>query len=238
MGRAMSDKTSKSNGGMNGSAARFLAGYPDAALLVGRDSTVLATNTKGITLETLLRHGGAPEVPALVLRAVQEGTITAGTVALRGTRGSVVLDVSVVPEVFDGHLAVLVRDMTLERNLRAALVASRERYKDLAEVANDFVWEVGADGTFSFVSPSGTLGFRSADLMGHRPEEIVVNADAYSPLPFLSEHPLRDVELSLRRADGGEARVVVACRPILSESNEWAGNRGVWREIASGSTQN
>lgn len=213
-------------------ASRLLESYPEAALLVSGDGTVIATNPKGVTFATLLRHGAAPEVPAMVQRSADAGIVSAGTVALNGTRGTVVLEVSVVPGVMGDNLVVLVRDVTMERNLRAALVASRQRYKDLAEVSADFVWEVGADGTFSFVSPTGSLGFASAELMGHHPDEILVAAEGGSRSPFVSEEPVRDREMTVRRADGSTARVAVSCRPILSETNEWQGNRGVWRELA------
>src|SRR3546814_1488318 len=61
-------------------------------------------------------------------------------------------------DVCSSDLALLLgRDVTLERSLRAALVESRQRYKDLVEISNDFAWETDGEGRFAFVSPRGAL---------------------------------------------------------------------------------
>ncbi len=207
------------------------ANYPGAALLVRADGSVIAANDKGAGLESLLRHGAAPEIFTLIDEATARSDVTAGTVSLSGAKGDVLMEITVVPRDGDGTILLLARDLTMERNLRSALVDSRQRYKDLVEVSSDFAWEVGPEGTFVFVSPRGALGFRAEDLVEHRPEEFVLDADDYAPLPFLSEDALENVEMWMRRADGSVACVIASCVPLKSEGGAWRGTRGICRDI-------
>lgn len=209
----------------------LLAGYPGAALLVRTDGSVVASNDKGAGVEALLRHNAVPEVVELLDTSVAERTIAVGSVSLSGSRGEVVLEFTVAPHGAPDLFLILARDLTMERNLRSALVESRQRYKDLVEVSSDFAWEVGAEGTFAFVSPQGALGFAAADLVEKAPADFVQSPEQYDPLPFLSDRPLEDVEMWMTRADGGVGCVLASCVPLLAEDGEWRGARGVCRDV-------
>ncbi|MGB0670721.1 MAG: sensor domain-containing diguanylate cyclase, partial [Rhodospirillales bacterium] len=193
------------------------------------DGSVLATNAKGAGLEALLEHGAAPEIKVLMESATETGAVTVGTVNLHGTRGEVTLEITCIPQGLE--TLVLARDTTMERNLRTALVESRQRYKDLVEVSSDFAWEVGRDGMFIFVSPKGALGFRPEELVGHRPQEFVLDPSDYNPLPFLADQAVNDVEMWMRRADGGKACVMTSSVAMIDENGEWQGVRGVCRDV-------
>ena len=119
----------------------------------------------------------------------------------------------------------------MERNLRSALVESRQRYKDLVEVSSDFAWEVNEQGTFSFVSPEGALGFTPDDMVGHHPEDFVIDAEQYHPLPFHSDRPMESVEIWMKSANGKDACVVVSCLPPSGEEGEWHGARSICRNV-------
>ena len=135
--------------------------YPGAAILVDSTNAVIAANTKGHGLEALLKRGLAPDISALMEYARETAGIGAGNMVLSGTRGDVILDVTVIPRNAEEGLIVLTNDMTMERNLRSALVEYRQQFKDLLEISSDFVWEIGADGTFIFVSPRGAPGYQA-----------------------------------------------------------------------------
>jgi len=225
---------------MNESAGAFvqhvLDGYPDAAVLVDHEANVLATNEKGISLKLLLQHGQGNDINQMIAHAVAEGTVVVSPIILSGKKGEVMLEISVVP-MFDGEarttgqILVLSHDVTMERNLRSALVESRQRYKDLVEVSSDFAWEVNTEGVFSFVSPSGAIGYQPDDLLNRRPEEFVIDPDTYNPFPFSSYRPMEDIEMWLHGPDGENACVMVSCLPLTSEDGEWSGVRGVCRDV-------
>lgn len=209
----------------------LLAGYPGAALLARGDGSVVAANAQAAGLKDLIERGQAPEIAALIGRAAEEGRIASGAVALPGAKGKMVLEVTALPLAAGGELLVIARDMTMERNLRSVLVESRQRYKDLVEVSSDFAWEIDSQGRFAFVSPRGALGYKAEDLVERRPEEFVTDPDSYSPLPFLSDRPLENVEMWMRRADGSVACVIISCLPLLAEDGSWHGARGICRDI-------
>ena len=214
-----------------GPGESLLADYPGAAILFDADGSVIEANAKGASLEVLLERDAAPEISDLIRRAADSGGIAAGTVVLPGSRGEIIQEVTVVPEATGGAILVLARDLTMERNLRSALVESRQRYKDLVEVSSDFAWEVGAERLFTFVSSGGALGYEADDLVGGRPADFVLDAENYSPLPFVSDRALDNIELWMRRKDGSTACMILSCVPLIAEDGEWRGARGVARDV-------
>jgi diguanylate cyclase (GGDEF)-like protein/PAS domain S-box-containing protein len=119
----------------------------------------------------------------------------------------------------------------LERNLRAALADSRQRYKDLVEISSDFAWETDADGAFAFVSPRGALGYTAAALIGREAASFVVEPRQADGLPFTARQSVERAEVWFRRADGELALLVCACLPLHDAAGQWCGVRGVSRDI-------
>ena len=209
----------------------LLADYPGAAILLSADGSVIEANAKGASLGVLLDRDAAPGISDLIRKAAVTGELAAGTVVLPGSKGEIIQEVTVVPDAVGGGLLVLARDLTMERNLRSALVESRQRYKDLVEVSSDFAWEVGTERLFTFVSPGGALGYQADELVGGRPGDFVLDADGYSPLPFFSDRPLNNIEMWMRRKDGATACMILSCVPLIAEDGEWRGARGVARDV-------
>lgn len=209
----------------------WLDGYPGAAFLVSADLSLIAANANAGEVAPLLIGGGPGGLGPLVERAANGRTIAADVVDLSSGDVDISLDVTVIPQAGNDSFLVLSRDVTMERNLRPALIESRQRYKDLVEVSSDFAWEVGPDGTFVFVSSQNALGYAVDELIGRNPAEFVVDAAAYRPLPFASDQRLDSVELWMNRPDETLACVSVSCRPLRGRDGDWLGARGVCRDI-------
>ena len=210
----------------------LLAGYPGTALLVRNDGAVLATNVKGIALEALLREQPVPDLVNLIRESAAGSKITARTINIDGRHGVLVLHVCVVPQVAPDKLILLINDLTMERNLRAALTSSRQRYKDLVEISSDFYWEVDENEVFTFVPARGTLGYSASELVGRSPKEIVWEPHSYEVIPFLVADPLDDREISLRHADGTRRNARIASRPIVSDDDgSTLGVRGICTQL-------
>ena len=212
---------------------RLLAGYPHAALLMTTAGQIAATNERAARLCSDLGQEAAGEFPSVMAEAMTNGAIAVRSLKVPGRESAVSLEVTVVPSAVNGLHLVFARDVTMERNLRNALLESRQRFKDLVEISSDFAWEVGSDGTFAFVSPKGALGFAAAALVGRRPEQLVINADDDGPLPFLTDRPLEETELWLRREDGSIASVVMTSVPVIDEAGRWRGARGICRDVTA-----
>jgi len=216
-------------------AELLLAGYPGAAVLISSASEVLRANKNGAGLEALISHGAIPEVKDLVKKSQGVNTVAAETISLSSSKGDITLDLTVVP-VGRHQFLVLARDQTMEKNLRSALVESRQRYKDLVEISSDFCWETSPDGIFQFVSPKGALGYTADELVNATAASFIVNPEDFTPVPFESRRGLDEVEIWFKHKDGSDACMMLSCVPLYAEKDgleNWSGMRGVCRDVTS-----
>jgi diguanylate cyclase (GGDEF)-like protein/PAS domain S-box-containing protein len=209
-----------------------LAAFPGPALLVGDGLECLAANPPAAAIRRQL-EARAPRLKELISRARFEPALAViGFAGGAGAEEDFVIELTALP--VDGGAAVLLlgRDASLDHNLRGALVDSRQRYKDLVDIASDFAWETGADGRFVFVSPRGGLGWRADQLVGQDPRSLSPDsAEVEVHLPFDTREAVEGVEVWFRRVDGQPALLRVDAAPLLANDGRWQGARGVARDI-------
>lgn len=204
-----------------------LNAFPGPALLLDPDGTLIAANLRAEALIHAVAQGRLGCLEALL---EQPGATAVETLSPPGG-GTLILDLVSIPAE-NGRVILFGRDITLERNLRAALVESRQRYKDLVEISSDFAWETGADGRFVFVSPKGALGYAADELVGRRPADFVIEEEnTHGPGPFEAVAPAEDIEVWMRQSDSRPICLLASSTPIRAESGEWCGARGVCRDV-------
>ena len=71
----------------------------------------------------------------------------------------------------------------LDGTLRAALIESRQRMKELLELSCNFAWETDANGLFSFVTAGGALGHETLDLLGSDPVDLLLSPEDGAAFP-------------------------------------------------------
>lgn len=152
-------------------------------------------------------------------------------------------DVALLPCKREGgeerHVLMIGFETTLERNLRKALTASRDLFRELVRCSADFAWETDARGVFSFVGGRGAIGY-AADALHGRPAASLLDGahkpayhDSHFRSPFTTAEPVEDVEVWLRGA-GGESHVfLISAMPMRDASGAWQGARGVGRDITT-----
>lgn len=114
---------------------------------------------------------------------------------------------TVLPLSDDGGL-IIASETTLERNLRDALIDTRQRYKGFAQCLSNFSWETNRNGQFVFVSPGGALGYLAKQLTGLDPRDLIDECHQdTAPLPFHSIDPCEARSVWLRSSDGAPARL-------------------------------
>lgn len=205
--------------------------YPAPVMELCADGALKCHNG---TAEALCHAVDVLSVPG-VAAALERGRGTARAqievIVVPSANGALLYEFSILPIEGDG-LLLLAKDITLESNLRAALVESRQRYKDLVEISSDFAWETGADGTFVFVSPRGALGHLPEHLVGHHPREfIITESGGDGLLPFIAERPVEDAEVWMRRYDNSLACLATSSSPLLDALGERRGARGICRDV-------
>ena len=101
------------------------------------------------------------------------------------------------------------KDLTEERRVIAEAVEQERRYRLLADHASDVIAVYGADGTFTYLSPSITelLGYAPDELIGRTPFDVIFPADhARVSAEFAAAEKSRGpltVEYRALRKDGG-----------------------------------
>jgi len=108
--------------------------------------------------------------------------------------------------------------------LRAALLDSRQRWRDLVNLSTDFAFETDAWGRFIFVMPDGALGWPPGALLGQPAERLLAETAGFDP--FRVTAPVRRRRTWLRRGDGGVACLTVAATPIVDGTGTIVGVRG------------
>lgn len=226
-------------GAMPGSSGP-LAQYPGIAILLADNRQPVAANAAGATLLPILVKPAAELEIALsvALAAVPQPSHLAGIeITLRdgaarvadlpaGQKPSrITVDLDVLPCA--GGVLLLGRDTSLERALRSALVDSRQRLRDLVEIASDFTWETGPDGRFTIVSAQGALGFTALEMIGRDPRDLLMVAGDIDC--FRGERP--GAEIWMRDAAGKAVCQHVLALPLVDEAGQHLGARGLARDI-------
>jgi len=124
--------------------------------------------------------------------------------------------------------------------LRDALLDSRQRWRDLVEMAADFAWETDADGRLTFVAPDPALGWPASELLGSQAEALLAAEDGgAAPFsPFRVQRQRRGVRAWLRRADGSLACMSFAGVPLIGPDGAVIGARGVARDVTEEEERN
>ncbi|MBE9605025.1 GGDEF domain-containing protein [Acetobacteraceae bacterium H6797] len=114
--------------------------------------------------------------------------------------------------------------------LRAALLESRQRWRDALLMAVDFVFETDIQGRFTFIAPDPALGHTGCSLLGQPASSLLLDPALD---PFQLFQPLRDRRVWLRRGGGGSCCVALCLAPLHDESGRPIGLRGTARDITS-----
>lgn len=137
------------------------------------------------------------------------------------------------------QLIVIVRDITERCKAKDALQNSEQRFKQVAECAGDWIWEVNAKGLFTYSSPVAeqVLGYKTEEIVGKKyfydffaPEmnESVKKAtfDAFN-----GREKLIGFVTPLIHKNGSTVFMETTAIPVLDNRGAFCGYRGVDRNV-------
>ncbi len=128
-----------------------------------------------------------------------------------------------------------ITDRVLAEN---ALRQSRDQYRDLVETFEDWIWEVDANGVYTYLSP------RVQDIVGYEPEELLGTKifDLMSPdeaertarllMEFAAaQKPFVSLETTNLHKAGHPVMLETSGRPLFDADGKLLGFRGVGRDV-------
>jgi len=124
------------------------------------------------------------------------------------------------------------RDTARDGALHAALLESRQRWRELVHLTADLAFETDAQGRFVFVAPDTAVGWSAALLVG-QPAALLL-ADSAGQIgfdPFRPTVRTRGRRAWLKRPDGNSVCLVFSAAPLLDAQGQVVGARGVGQDI-------
>jgi diguanylate cyclase (GGDEF)-like protein/PAS domain S-box-containing protein len=123
------------------------------------------------------------------------------------------------------------------------LSTSEQRFRDIAEVSGDWIWEVNASGRYTYVSEGVTrmLGYAPDEIIGKTPYDFMAPDAAQSlgraiELIAASKLPFSDLENVIIGRDGTPHVTLTSGMPILDAEGSLQGYRGIDRDISARKT--
>ena len=120
----------------------------------------------------------------------------------------------------------------------SSLRSSGERYRSLVESSHDWVWEVNADGTYTYVGPQcrDLLGYEPSELIGKQPFDLMPPEEAQRVrLAFgdivARRAPFRALINTSFHKDGRLIVLETSGVPIFDGKSGFRGYRGMDRDI-------
>ena len=128
------------------------------------------------------------------------------------------------------------RQLALDRQLSS----SEQRFRDYAEVASDWYWEIDEHRKITFISELyyTLTGARQDSVLGLNATEFLrtyaADAESWANLaPFDRQQPIRGVRLRYPKTDGTVIYLSVSAKPCFDEQGAFVGYRGVGSNITA-----
>jgi PAS domain S-box-containing protein len=139
--------------------------------------------------------------------------------------------------VVDGAL-VVAQDITERKEIERSLRESWKKYQDLIETTSDFVWEVDAQGRYTYCSPQmeKLWGLKPAEMIGKSPFDRMSPASKEKALELFAEmvkspKPFSGLETSGHDREGRVIFHETDEVPFFDEHGTLLGFRGVTRDV-------
>lgn len=211
--------------------------FPGAVLLVGSEHAVLGANGPAEPIADLLRAGPPDDLRTAIAAAVGGTAAQVNPLLIpgEGDRGCAdkAFDAVLLPWGNGDGALILARDITLERSLRAALIESRQRFKDLVEAGSDLIWETDAAGRFTYLSAPAGSDDDWAGCIGTAADDLLIDPVPGAESPFRARGRMRSVELWIRAPGGADACMLATAVPLFGADGAWRGARGTCLDVTA-----
>ena len=208
-----------------------LTGY-DAAELIGQNPRLLRSHD---TSRDRHRH---------LWETLQAGREWRGEIQDRAKSGELYWALETITPLRDAqgeitHFLAIQQDITKQKRDQEALAESEERFRQVAEMAGEWLWEQDPDGRYIYCSAAvrNILGFAPEEIIGKSYLDLLTekNREHWMTTPArlsaVSRQPFRHLVNQYRHKDGREVFTESTGAPILDEQGRLVKWRGVDHDI-------
>ncbi|HEY8034629.1 MAG TPA: PAS domain S-box protein [Methylobacter sp.] len=134
-------------------------------------------------------------------------------------------------------IALLIQERSEEDlNTELALTESEDRFRQMAEMAGEWLWEQDTDGYYSYSSAAVTqiLGYRPDEVLGRHYTEFLTPQDKANQQRYATSHqPFYALLAHYRHKDGHQILTESTGLPIINAQGRLIKWRGVDRDITA-----
>ena len=131
-----------------------------------------------------------------------------------------------------------IQDITERKHAEEQLKESEKRFRNLVETTSDWIWEIDANGVYTYASPRirDILGFEPSEVLGKRlgefmpPDEVQRVVGILTPI-FAVRSSFSNLENKNFHKDGRVVVLETSGIPIVDHDGVFCGYRGIDRDI-------
>ncbi len=216
---------------------QLLQDFPGPAFIADEGYQIHFYNEAAKTLITALHQGAEGTFQEALQKGCRSNGPSLQTASLERVGSEAeVYDLTFLPlDDIKGRYLVTAKNVSLQRNLTNALVASRQLFKDLVTCTAEFVFETDEAGQFRYVSPRGGMGYSAAELDGMAAQSLLLGDGNSRPTefinPFSAPKALSDQLIWLRSKSNALVSMRVTSIPLFDDDGKWKGSRGAGRDV-------
>jgi diguanylate cyclase (GGDEF)-like protein/PAS domain S-box-containing protein len=142
------------------------------------------------------------------------------------------------------RMSGIVADIAARKNAESALLEADQRFRDVAAVSGEYVWEADAEWRYTYLSErvEALIGYPRAELLGRRLWELLPLGEERAVRAWFASHggelsgqgaPFRDLVHRVMTRSGGVIWQSLAGVPLTDAEGRWAGYRGTAADVTS-----
>ena len=138
------------------------------------------------------------------------------------------------------HMSGVVADIDARKRAEAAVSAADQRFRDVAAVSSEYVWEADAEWRYTYLSErvEALLGYSRRELLGRRAWDFVPLGEERAMRQWFESHggegrPFRDLVHRLMTKSGGVIWQSMSGLPLTDSEGRWCGYRGMAADVSA-----